>query len=531
MDRLDQDGGGTDLLQTPQIDVAMKVYRGGGEREFLGLTGKVQRHQVSLYNLPSERVGLKVYKGGGMETEAKFRGMGLKSFQENPSIYKLLQKTGKYALKSVESRVKGNTEEELKAELDKMNVFFYGEGKLNYTTQLLLFSTVLEPKTKFADGSRGLESSSQVAGIDESGKGSAAGTIGILILEVGEGWSLYVPEDIKEIGEEATTILIGPYWVRDPNELTAESFFKNITASELIYINDIMIKDYPLRFLMHILKEKKEEFFTKVWKPMVENHILSDIEFQLDASVRAGREFLENVLEEQVQYLRDSLERARGEGDEGAEGEGESEAEGDDEVKGEGDAKGEPEGEVKEEGEVKGEGEPEAEVKGKGEGEPDAEVKGEPEDEVKGEAEAEGCESLRTIKTKDPLIEYLQSLYILLDDTNLHDIQYDLKELKRLKTAINKKGPKSKLTDNVNRNKEIFIQTLGTYIESLTPEQMSTRGAKSRSNKDISKLENILDNLKDDICAAYLDISKLGPLVPPRSKGGRRTRRKPTSSV
>jgi hypothetical protein len=245
-----QSGGGDSLLESPQIDATIKVYCGGGREDtgardetgaYLGVGGTpVQRHQVSLYTTPVKRRELKVYKGGG--EKPMFRGKGIEEFQKNPQLYTSMIETGKFILNELgTTSLKGTGS--VRDTLKKFNVFFYGEPIAD-TSQLLVFSTVLS------------RSASAVR--------DTPGTLGILVLEIDDGWTLRLPEDTDDIHTQSTqsTVSIGPYWLRNPETLTPDTFFSGLTKSELLYMNDILFKGYPYRLIKGVLLENKERFFT-----------------------------------------------------------------------------------------------------------------------------------------------------------------------------------------------------------------------------------------------------------------------------
>jgi hypothetical protein len=317
---MEQTGGGDDsLLQAPRVDVAMKVYQGGGldgdqeiitqekdgEIKYKGVTGMVQRHQVSLYKTPSHKVQLKVYMGGGRSSE-RFRGEEINVFQENKQFYTLLLATGEYYLKKVIAELSVSTtpktpvkesqgkpelkgvKGELKGTLDKFGVFFYGENTSDfhedYKTQLLIFSTVMgkhDPKSP--------------------------GTLGICILTVDDGWTISLPSAFID---PPTTIRIGPYMMRDPTNLTADTFFEDLmhskdthAKSERLYMREVIFGGYPLSLLKKVLLEKKGEFFDKVWKPLIDYNINDNITFQLSSPLEGARNFLSELHNDQVREI------------------------------------------------------------------------------------------------------------------------------------------------------------------------------------------------------------------------------------
>ena len=533
---MDQTGGGDDsLLAAPRVDVAMKVYQGGGlsadgqegaaepVKKYKGVTGMVSRHQVSLYTTPTHKVQLKVYKGGG--SSPTFRGEGIKVFQENKEFYKTLLATGKYSLKKVlgeESELKGE-EADLKPALDKFGVFFYGENTstldLQYKTQLLVFSTV-DPE--------------------------APGRLGILILTVDNGWTITLPsEDLGSI----TSLHIGPYMIRDPDTLTADTFFEHLqngedthAKSERLYMKDVIFGGYPLSLLKKVLAEKKEEFFEKVWKPLVDYNILDNITFQLSSPLKEARKFLSDLRDEQIQEINRRLE-------EYLEGQGS-----DLEETVEEDANGaSEEGEAWEAGEA-GEAD-EEEYKEEGEEEEEEEPKPKPKPKAKQSQagkklkialagldsvmpkEAEGnshldgiCESIRSFDTKgDPLFEYVKSLYIVLTDTNIEEFSTDLPKLQEFVANIKSiQIPQvpQQMNDIIIVFKE-YMGSLDTLISKIQGSGKPKRGV-PLYEEEIGELHAISDMLKMYICRGFLLSKSMGPApapAPARMGGSRKTRK------
>ena len=613
MDHLDQ-AGGTDLLKTPAVDVAVKVYRGGGldgdldldlggagpEVEFTGITGKpVKRHQVSLLNTPKHRVQLKVYRGGG--TEAKFRGEGIEKFQENPGFYASLLATGEYYLKGSPSLVlKGETKEKLSETLKGFNIFIYGKDKSTldekdlFETQLLLFSTVL----------------SEGSSIKE-----APGTIGIFLLEVeGDKWTLKLPGsadanaeagaeaeveaegevevEAKEEGEagakteveakaepegaevegaepEASaevkdSIILGPYWVRDPEGLGADEFFEHLVngndslaKSERLYLNEVIFKGYPLQSLKGILSDKKEEFFTKVWKPLIKERVIDDITFQLDSELREGRILLEKMYNDKVEELNKSLAKylhgddkpddKEGDKPDDKEGDEPEDKEGDEPEDKQGVKEGEDKAEVKEDEE---EGADVEEVEGdegegeEGEGEEGEGEEGE-EEEVEGdEAEVEGdeeegeqlattsCDRLLEDKSKNKYILYIKNIYTELKSfPTVNEGEESLKLLKeKYETLLSIVMPAvddnhvALVKDGLNQVKEDaddFNQAIDTFIKNHKGGR-TTRATKGKQANLHNSLHEAYDTLAESICSVYGNLLKVGG---PSPKGGRRTRK------
>ena len=517
------------MLQAPRVDVAMKVYQGGGLDEgkdttpgkaiYKGVTGMVQRHQVSLYKTPSHKVQLKVYKGGG--SSPTFRGEGIKIFQENKEFYTTLLATGKYFLKKVlgeESELRGE-EADLKPALDKFGVVFYGETTttfdLQYKTQLLVFSTI-DPE--------------------------APGRLGILLLTVDNGWTITLPSE--QLGS-LTSLHIGPYMIRDPDALTADTFFEHLengedthAKSERLYMKDVIFGGYPLSLLKKVLGEKKEEFFEKVWKPLIDYNILDNMTFQLSSPLKGAREFLSDLRDEQIQEINRRLEGY-------LEGQGmdADDKEDEDEEEEEGEAW-EEEGDNAQEEEYKQEEEDEEQ---KEEEQPKLKKKKSPvakklktalasldsvlPKEVEGNSHLDAqCESIRNFDTTgDPLFEYVKSLYIVLTDTDIEEFSNDLPKLQAFVAqikAIQIPQLPEEMKDIIKEFKN-YMASLDALISKLQGSGKPKRGVQLYQ-EELGELHAISDMLKMYICRGYLFAQSKAP--PTRRGGTRKTRKLSKSS-
>jgi len=532
---MDQTGGGNDsLLEAPRVDVAMKVYQGGGldvdkdtKPTYKGVTGMVRRHQVSLYTTPSHKVQLKVYKGGG--SSPTFRGEGITIFQENKEFYKTLLATGKYYLEKVLGSAEGELageEADLKATLDKFGVVFYGETTstfdVEYKTQLLVFSTS-DPE--------------------------APGRLGILILTVDNGWTITLPAE--ELGT-LTSLHIGPYMIRDPDALTADTFFEHIqdgtdthAKSERLYMKDVIFGGYPLSLLKKVLTERREDFFEKVWKPLIDYNILDNLTFQLSSPLKGAREFLSNLRDEQIQEISRRL-------DEYLEGQGQEADE--DDVQADEDEEGEEwEAEEDDAQEEEYEQEEEEEQEEQEEEEqPKPKKKKSPvakklktalasldtilPKEVEGNSHLDAqCESIRNVDTTgDPLFEYVKSLYIVLTDTNIEEFSNDLPKLQAFVEhikAIQIPQVPEEMKDIIVVFKE-YMASLDALISKIQVSGKPKRGVQLYQ-EELGELHAISDMLKMYICRGYLFAQSKGPpskaSPAPRRGGSRKTRKKKSS--
>jgi len=387
------DTGGDSLLKLPQMDVAIKVFRGGGLEEsvindtFYGVTGKpVPRHQFSLLERPSESAKLRVYKGGGMNM---IEGKSLAEVQSKPE-YASLVATGREVLSKTETE--GDSVESLTAALNKCGVYFYGNNgpfTLDYTSQVLLFSTALTPVPVAPAPAPG-------PGPVAAGPGRVAAGPGPVAAGAAEGDAaappapapaapapapdaaapapapdaaapvaapdaaapdaaapdaapaLPSPEDAAEgtlgilvvtvtggkwtlsVPEASTdTIDMPPYIIRDPSTLTADEFFSTLTKSEVLYMSDVIFKGYPLRNLIDVLTdERKKDFFEKVWKPLVEQRITGSLTLKYDPELQEAKAYIGELRRAQINVLEEHVEKFLvGQGKEVAEEAAEEEAE------------------------------------------------------------------------------------------------------------------------------------------------------------------------------------------------------------
>jgi len=533
-----QTGGGDDsLLAAPRVDVAMKVYQGGGlsadgqagetepVKKYKGVTGMVSRHQVSLYSTPARKVQLKVYKGGG-ETGPTFRGEGIKVLQENKEFYKSLLATGKYYLDKVlgEEEVLKGQEEELKSALDKFGVFFYGEMTstftLQYKSQLLLFSTVMGTPDP-----------------------EAPGTLGILLLTVDDGWTISVPSEDLGLGG---TVFIGPFMMRDPDHLTVDQFFEHLedgtdthAKSERLYMKEIIFGGYPLSLLKKVLAERREDFFEKVWKPLLAYNVIDNITFQLSSPLKEAREFLSDLRDEQIREISRRLDTyLEGQGVErqGVEGQGVEVDDADGTKEEEDEA-----WEAEEEGDAE---EDEAEYEEEAEEEPAPKKRTGtklkkalgtldtvlPEEEGNSHLDAH-CESIRSFDTKgDILFEYVKSLYIVLTDTDIEKLSTDLPKLQAFVAqmkAIQIPQVPEEMKEIILVFKD-YLASLDALIEKQLKSKKPKRGETPYAT-EFDELKSISDMLKMYICRGYLIAKSKGPAAARRG-GSRKTRRLSKSS-
>jgi hypothetical protein len=624
-----QSGGGDSLLESPRIDATIKVYRGGGREDtgakgetYLGVGGTpVQRHQVSLYTTPVKRRELKVYKGGGDKEpgdKAMFRGKGIEEFEKNPELYTSMVETGKKVLqlhigegvKSSEIDIENKDAlKQLTLENDVistdtlhscfigkqftftlipklLNGFIYGEkksnGDLEFRSQLLVFSTVLQKQDTELKGSlteiltnftAGLETDvTQVAtGVLEGAKttltgiadavgtsvdvgeptlkrkntpvaevplDTSIGMLGLLELQIeGDIWILKHKANVDRSVPNLPTIFLGPYWLRDPEALTAESFFSNLTKSELLYMNDIIFKGYPYSVIKSILLEKKEDFFNSVWKPLLNNNVMDDFTFQLLTEIEPARKLLAEIRTEQEERLSIQLDSyLQGYGanvDEEADPlmndhvdvplpKKEKNEEWTEEGAAEGKAEGKGAAEDKAKGEAKAEGE---------EGEDEA--KGEEENESKSNTKAkneENCQKLLGDTSTDPIVVYLRSLLASItknsiknstgSNSTLASITQYVKDLKRvLKTSPTSTDKKiqTELTF-ISNFAETFIHELAKYA--ATAKETRTRAVTGKLGKYYEEQGDREHDLQYVICGLYSTLKRKN------SKGGFRKTRK-----
>ena len=652
MDSSEQSGGGDSLLESPQIDATIKVYRGGGMEDggedkehvggiYVGVGGTpVQRHQVSLYNTPVKRKELKVYKGGG--EKPLFRGKGIEEFQKNPELYTAMIETGKKSLQSkIGEGVKSNeidiedldglkkltvdndvisTDNSHSCFIGKqhtftlipklLNVFIYGEkesdGNLEFRSQLIVFSTVLkkqEPElkdgltkiltnltaglvtevnevaTKALKGAETtIQSIAEAVGtplekptlklketsVSETPLDTSTGMLGLLELQIeGDIWILKHKANISRTGPNPPTIFLGPYWLRDPETLTAESFFSNLTKSELLYMNDILFKGYPYSVIKDILLEKKEDFFTTVWKPLINNNVMDDFTFQLLTDIDPARKLLSDIRTEQEERLSMKLDSyLKGHGlntDVHADADADVDADADADVpvpvpvkrkpKENGEWTEEGEGAEGAEGAKGGEG-AEGAKGGKGaegaEGGKGAEGGEDGEGGEGGEGQDnsgndntskndDDCKELLDDTSTDPIIVYLRSLLTLITEHSIKNstglnstraaiTEYisNLKKVLKTSPTSNVKKIQSELTYIISFA-ETFIHELATYAS--TAKGTHTRGVSKVLQKQYDKQGEREHDLKYVICGLYKVLSKKN------TKGGfRKTRKLPKSS-
>ena len=629
------DAGGDSLLKLPQIDVAIKVFRGGGLEEsvtdtFYGVTGKpVARHQFSLLERPPQSAKLRVYKGGGMET---FRGKSLSDLQSKGN-YESLVTTGKVILEK--TTVKGDDDESLKKALDACEVYFYGEEGLfafDYKSQVLLFSTTLKPITRLstatatatapappaaaalaegdaaapvaapipapvaaapaaaappaaappaaappaaalAEGDAAAppaaapvaEADAPAAPVADAPaavvhaladavvhvvtagptpapapipdpEDAAEGTVGILVLTVTDGkWTLSVPEAVAE------TIDMPPYIIRDPSELTAEEFFSTLTKSEVLYMSDVIFKGYPLRQLRDVLtKERKEEFFEKVWKPLIDQRITGSLTLKYDPELEGAKAYIGELRQAQIKLLEEHIEQFLiGQGkeieeDEQDDSEGEEEdanyEEGEKkEVIEENNAEGEKE-EVIEEKNAEGEKVDEEKKAGKKEeapAQPKIKATGfqpkrltrqkttpvtAPQAEPKQKKQL--CSSLAKDTTPDEFVQYIRALYnLILQSKNGMPIEID-PYITRLEEII-LKAPNTVPALEIKSN----VQPLITELKRVKGEMQKNKGTRRRSQGALTHtLIKLTESLKDIICKYYAQITALNPGSPPKAR-------------
>jgi len=323
-----------DLLETPNHDVSIRVFRGGGD-------GTKPNHMISLLERPEKATEIQVMKGGDVkaDTGPTFRGQTIKDLQQNAEFYISLQETGKNILSTSgvrtysESGLLGlltlevnNASWELSAapRIDDTSV-------IEAVTQVGLDqgSKVAKEIEKVAEAVTGVKS---IHYVTEKGSGHTSLQDKLDELSVffyGEDTSLTTSIEFKSQlllfttvlqgkkvavvdpkgqSEDTYTLMIGPYMVRDPEQEAVRRAFikKSLTRNELQYIKDVILKGYPLHFLSYM---NYGEFFDKVWKPCIENYVLDDFTFQVLPELADAREYLEEVYVRQVTMLKVDLKR------------------------------------------------------------------------------------------------------------------------------------------------------------------------------------------------------------------------------
>lgn len=531
------------LLEHPRIDAEIKVYRGGGMVEptkYHGVTGEVQRHQVSLYEIPKQKRELKVYRGGG-EEEITFRGKGIREFMENKAFYESLKATGKHYLPEV---TEGQGQDSLQTALNDLHVFFYGEkGTFNFAfkSQLLLFSTVLTSTTPKARDS--------------------PSTLGLLVLKVtGDTWTLRAEEaEVKAevvaevevaVAEAEATVFIPPYWVRDPTTLTYTAFFAHLTKSEFLYMNDIIFKGYPYKFLTVVFtddtykigdKSNKEEFFELVWKPLIEHNVSDPFVFQQLSELRDGRKFLNNLLDAQRKKLAKDLDDYLGHRptvEEGEDDKDEDDKDEDYDVKEdegdeEGDEKAKKDNVVKK-GKEKDEDYLEEDEDKENEGEEVKEEEEEGEEEVKEEEEEEEdetvCKDLLNSTDTNVYIKFIKKIYTethhidwetFYDKDNVGILKDTLENITLPTMRINNPIIKENLK-KLNDKKNSLIDSLNTLYKVRKTQHHTDPYVKKQNDS-----HSLVDEINGEICNLYEQLNKLSP---PTQRGGRKTRKLSKSS-
>jgi hypothetical protein len=518
------------LLEHPRIDAEIKVYRGGGMVEptkYHGVTGEVQRHQVSLYEIPKQKRELKVYRGGG-EEEITFRGKGIREFMENKAFYESLKATGKHYLPEV---TEGQGQDSLQTALNDLHVFFYGEkGTFNFAfkSQLLLFSTVLASTTPKARDS--------------------PSTLGLLVLKVtGDTWTLRAEEAEVEaevvaevevaVAEAEATVFIPPYWVRDPTTLTYTSFFTGLTKSEFLYMNDIIFKGYPYKFLTVVFtddtykigdKSNQEEFFELVWKPLIEHNVNDPFIFQQLSELRDGRKFLNNLLDAQRKKLAKDLDDYLGHRPTVEEGEDKDQEDQEEEDQEEEDY------DVKEdEGDEEEDAKDEViERKVKGEKDEDYEEDEEQNEEKEGEEEEDEtvCKDLLNSTDTNVYIKFIKKIYTethhidwetFYDKDNVGILKDTLENITLPTMRINNPIIKENLK-KLNDKKNSLIDSLNTLYKVRKTQHHTDPYVKKQNDS-----HSLVDEINGEICNLYEQLNKLSP---PTQRGGRKTRKLSKSS-
>jgi len=371
-----------------------------------------------------------------------------------------------------------------------------------------------------------------------------------------------------------------PYIIRDPSTLTADEFFSTLTKSEVLYMSDVIFKGYPLKDLRGILTdERKEEFFEKVWKPLVEQRITGSLTLKYDPELQGAKAYIGELRQAQIKLLEEHIDKFLvGQGlayDEGEE-EGEEEEEG-----GEGEAEGgEEEGEEEEGEEEKGEeGEEEKGEEGEEE-EKEKEVpqpkrvtfkpaqekpieekpaqekpvKGKPTEEkpVKQKPATEKpatqkpaqekpatqkpaqekpvdtgiCNRLSKDTTPDEFIQYIRAIYNLIaSTTNGMPTEIDPYIASLEAIPIPNTVPAMEIKSN--------LQPLIAELKRVKNEMQKNKGTRRRSQGQLQHtLLPLTQTLKDSICKYYIQIKALNPGSRPRStpqQGGKRVTRKKLS--
>jgi hypothetical protein len=340
------------------------------------------------------------------------------------------------------------------------------------------------------------------------------------------------------------TIDMPPYIIRDPSTLTANEFFSTLTKSEVLYMSDVIFKGYPLRNLFDVLTdERKEEFFEKVWKPLVQQKITGSLTLYFDPDLQGAKAYIGELRQAQINLLEERIDAFLiGQGkefeEEEEEDEGEAEgAEGEAEVaEGAEGAEGEAEGEGGEGEGAEGEG-AEGEDEEGAEGAEEAEEEGAEEEEApappppaplkakpvaRAKSKQDICTSLSKDTTNDPFIQYIRAIYKVIEGatngmpTELDPYIANLEKIESPNTvpAMEIKSKLQPLITELQRVKGVMLQNKGTRRRS----QGQTKHT----------LLPLTQSLKDTICRYYAQIKALNPGPPP--KGGKRVTRKKRST-
>ena len=315
-------------------------------------------------------------------------------------------------------------------------------------------------------------------------------------------------------------------------------------------MNDILFKGYPYSVIKDILLEKKEDFFTTVWKPLIENNVMDDFTFQLLTEIDPARKLLAEIRTEQEERLSTKLDSyIKGQGvntdvaDDAADATADAAADVPVPVK----RKPEENGEWTEEGEggSGGGGEGEGEGGGGGEGgaEGGAEGKGGGAEGGNGNSgnyntskNDDDCKELLADTSTDPIIVYLKNLLTLITEHSIKNstglnstraaiTEYisNLKKVLKGSPTSNVKRIQSELTYIINFA-ETFIHEIAKYAS--TAKGTRTRGVSKVLQKQYDEQGERENDLKYVICGLYNMLQGKK-----NTKGGfRKTRKLPKSS-
>jgi nucleotide-binding universal stress UspA family protein len=363
---------------------------------------------------------------------------------------------------------------------------------------------------------------------------------------VDDGWTISVPSEDLGIGG---TVFIGPFMMRDPDHLTVDQFFQHLedgtdthAKSERLYMKEIIFGGFPLSLLKKVLAERREDFFEKVWKPLLAYNVIDNITFQLSSPLKEAREFLSDLRDEQIQEISHRLDTyLEGQGVEGqgvevddTDGAKEEEGEGEEAEAWEAEDAEEEDAEYEEEEDEEAEEEPAPKKRTgtklkKALGTLDTVL---PEEEGNSHLDAH-CESIRSFDTKgDILFEYVKSLYIVLTDTDIEKLSTDLPKLQAFVAqmkAIQIPQVPEEMKEIILVFKD-YLASLDALIEKQLKSKKPKRGETPYAT-EFDELKSISDMLKMYICRGYLIAKSKGPAPPAARRGGsRKTRRLSKSS-